>query len=260
VHAIASLAQEVASHARGPAKSGLDPLLELAISGAGDMISGGGEARGHATRALDLLALGGDRSALAALASSDAAIAWFVSRLTRGARDLAGEAAHLEAGDAHLAALTSLAEIGTQPEAPRAIVAAGGVPALIACAGRGDGAGERRSSAGGAGERRSSAGGAPAGAASAPGAASARAAACVLAQLAAPPHTDAVAEGGGTPLLLAALRGGGADAPLTLAAVGALRHLVGTPAGSAALTGAGVEPLVRLLQPGTPEDAQAHAG
>jgi len=82
----------------------------------------------------------------------------------------------------------------------------------------------------------------------------------VLAQLAAPPHTDAVAEGGGTPLLLAALRGGGADAPLTLAAVGALRHLVGTPAGSAALTGAGVEPLVRLLQPGTPEDAQAHAG
>ena len=51
-----------------------------------------------------------------------------------------------------------------------------------------------------------------------------------------------------------------ADAPLTLAAVGALRHLVGTPAGSAALTGAGVEPLVRLLQPGTPEDAQAHAG
>jgi len=241
----------VASHARGPAKSGLGPLLDLAISG-------GAEARGHATRALDLFALGGDRSALAALASSDAAVAWFVSRLT--ARDLAGEAAHLEAGDAHLAALTSLAEIGTQPEAARAIVAAGGVPALIACAGRGDGAGERRSSAGGAGERRSSAGGAPAGAASAPGAASARAAACVLAQLAAPPHTDAVAEGGGTPLLLAALRGGGADAPLTLAAVGALRHLVGTPAGSAALTGAGVEPLVRLLQPGTPEDAQAHAG
>ena len=65
MHAIASLAQEVASHARGPAKSGLDPLLELAISGAGDMISGagdmisgGGEARGHATRALDLLAQG----------------------------------------------------------------------------------------------------------------------------------------------------------------------------------------------------------
>ena len=43
---------------RRPAKSGLGPLLELAISGAGDMISGGGEARGHATRALDLLAQG----------------------------------------------------------------------------------------------------------------------------------------------------------------------------------------------------------
>ena len=51
MHAIASLAQEVASHARGPAKSGLDPLLEIATSG-------GGEARGHATRALDLLAQG----------------------------------------------------------------------------------------------------------------------------------------------------------------------------------------------------------
>ena len=42
VHAISSLAQEARSHALGPAKSGLDPLLELAING-------GGSARGFAS-------------------------------------------------------------------------------------------------------------------------------------------------------------------------------------------------------------------
>ena len=215
VHAIASLAQEATSHALGPAKSGLEPLLELAISG-------GGEAHHHAARTLYLLAVSCERSALTALAASDAAITWFVSRL-KGREE-----------EAQLEAVTSLAEISKQPDAPRAIVAAGGVPALVAYGG-----------AGGAG-------------AAPRGEASAQAVACVLAQLAAPPHTEAVGDGGGTPLLVAALRGGDVNATLTLAAVGALRHLVGTAAGSASLMAAGLAPLVSLLQSSTPEAAQVH--
>ena len=79
LHAISSLAQEARSHALGPAKSGLDPLLELAING-------GGSARGFAALTLHTLATGGDAAAVAALASSDAAIEWFVSQL-RGDSD-----------------------------------------------------------------------------------------------------------------------------------------------------------------------------
>ena len=85
------LAQETQSHALGPAKTGLEPLLELALSG-------GGSARQHASHTLERLARGGERSALAALAASDAAIAWFVSRLRGGGDAGGGDAGGGDAG------------------------------------------------------------------------------------------------------------------------------------------------------------------
>ena len=73
--------------------------------------------------------------------------------------------------------------------------------------------------------------------------------ALVLARLAPPPHTEAVAAGSATPVLIGSLflQGGGAE--VTLAAAAALQHLVGTAKGHADLTAGGIAPCVRLLQP-----------
>ena len=97
------------------------------------------------------------------------------------------------------AALASLRELSASPEAQQILISAGGVAALVAAA-------------------RSTSGDAP----------SQAAVALVLARLALPPHTEAVAAGGATPVLIDALRLPAGGAELTLAAAAALQQLVRT--------------------------------
>jgi hypothetical protein len=124
-------------------------------------------------------------------------------------------------------AVSSLRHLADRPEALRAIVEGGGVAALIAVANR-----------------------------SGTAASATRDAAMLLACLAMPPHTAAVASARGTEVLIEALQTTGT--PLTLVAVSALGQLVKEPQGRAAVIRAGVAPCVGLLESRS-DEVQLHA-
>jgi hypothetical protein len=73
--------------------------------------------------------------------------------------------------------------------------------------------------------------------------------ALMLAHLALPPHTEAVAAGGATPVLIGSLSLQGGGSELTLAAAAALQHLVRTVKGRAEIIAGGIASCVGLLQP-----------
>ena len=83
-----------------------------------------------------------------------------------------------------------------------------------------------------------------------------RDAALVLARLASPPHSAAVASSGGTQVLIGATVG--SDAELTAAAAGALERLVVCDEGRSTILACGVGPCVQLLQDAN-ETVQLHA-
>ena len=186
-----------------PSPESLESVTNALRSGSTDILAsllqlatfGNDEARSLAARStLHRLAVGGDSSVLTALVASGEVVTWFVTCVME------------VGGESQLEAVTSLAAVCKQPEGPGAIVAAGGVPALIAYGGK------------------AVKGGADAGASV--GSASVQAVAGVLARLAAPPHTEAVGDGGGVPVLVAGLCDGDVHEVLTRAA--ALGLLVGT--------------------------------
>jgi hypothetical protein len=187
-----------------PSPESLESVTKALRSGSTDILAsllklatlGNDEARSLAARStLHRLAVGGDSSVLTALVTSGEVITWFVTCVMEGG------------GESQLEAVTSLAAISKQPEGPGVIVAAGGVPALIAYGGKAV-----------------MKAGADAGASV--GSASVQAVAGVLARLTAPPHTEAVGDGGGVPVLVAGLCDGDVNEVLTRAA--ALGLLVGT--------------------------------
>jgi len=79
--------------------------------------------------------------------------------------------------------------------------------------------------------------------------------ALVLARLALPPHTEAVAAGGATPVLIDALRLPAGGAELTLAAAAALQQLVRTAKGRAEILAGGIGPCLKVLA--HPEEGEA---
>jgi hypothetical protein len=187
-----------------PSPESLESVTNALRSGSTDILAsllqlatfGNDEARSLAARStLHRLAVGGDSSVLTALVASGEVVTWFVTCVME------------VGGESQLEAVTSLAALIKQPEGPGAIVAAGGVPALIAYGGKAV-----------------MKAGADAGASV--GSASVQAVAGVLARLAAPPHTEAVGDGGGVPVLVAGLCDGDVHEVLTRAA--ALGLLVGT--------------------------------
>jgi hypothetical protein len=187
-----------------PSPESLESVTNALRSGSTDILAsllqlatfGNDEARSLAARStLHRLAVGGDSSVLTALVASGEVVTWFVTCVME------------VGGESQLEAVTSLAAVCKQPEGPGAIVAAGGVPALIAYGGKAV-----------------MKAGADAGASV--GSASVQAVAGVLARLTAPPHTEAVGDGGGVPVLVAGLCDGDVNEVLTRAA--ALGLLVGT--------------------------------